>query len=145
MKRKKFLHVMGGACLSITGLPVLFSGCTSIHKVSALTTNNKLIISRNEFIEVKKGAKSSRELILVRAATLTFPIVVYTVTENEFTALWMECTHKSCEVNAYPGYLVCPCHGSEFDANGNVTQGPAESNLKTFNVTSDHENIYIHL
>lgn len=82
------------------------------------------------------------EVVLVTAASLAFPIALYKINPDEYIALWMECTHKGCEVNAQPNYLVCPCHGSEYDAKGNVVEGPAETNLKTFNITTDHEYIY---
>jgi Rieske Fe-S protein len=56
------------------------------------------------------------------------------------------CTHAGC-TNDPPdssGGQYCSCHGASFDADGNVTGGPARSNLKNYkvvvcggNVTSD--------
>lgn len=41
------------------------------------------------------------------------------------------CPHAGCVPNARTGGQgwVCPCHGSEFDASGRVTRGPATANL----------------
>lgn len=41
------------------------------------------------------------------------------------------CPHAGCVPNARPGGQgwICPCHGSEFDASGRVTRGPATANL----------------
>jgi Rieske Fe-S protein len=142
MDRKEFLRLIGGSCLAIAGIAPFFSGCTSIHKVSTVISDNKLRLSKNEFTS---DQGKPLEVVLVRAASLAFPIALYRINPEEYIALWMECTHKGCEVNAQTNYLICPCHGSEFDAKGNVVQGPAETNLKTFNITKDHENIYIHL
>lgn len=145
MDRKKFLKSFGCSSLALAAMPSLFTGCSAIHSLKLTAVNNKLILPKNEFIESSEHKKQSRELVLVRASPLAFPIAVYRHNEDKFIALWMECTHKGCEVNAQANYLVCPCHGSEFDAKGYVLQGPAESNLKNFNVTTDHENIYIYL
>lgn len=41
------------------------------------------------------------------------------------------CTHLGCTINQTEnGRLVCPCHGSEYDLNGNVLKGPAYKNLE---------------
>jgi cytochrome b6-f complex iron-sulfur subunit len=51
-------------------------------------------------------------------------------------ALTSICTHKGCTV--YPEGNTgfgCPCHDSEYDLQGSVTQGPAELPLKHFEVT----------
>ena len=40
------------------------------------------------------------------------------------------CTHRGCRVNEDTGgTFCCPCHGSQFDAQGHVTHGPAEEDL----------------
>src|SRR5260221_14326830 len=58
-------------------------------------------------------------------------------------AMTLTCTHMGCNIGQSPGGmvsaqgLVCGCHGSRFDANGNVTNGPASQPLTHFNVTVD--------
>ena len=46
------------------------------------------------------------------------------------------CTHQGCIIDApnSSGTATCPCHGAQFDGNGNVTRGPAGSPLKHFAV-----------
>jgi Rieske Fe-S protein len=48
-----------------------------------------------------------------------------------FTAYSLICTHQQCEaaVDGDGQHITCPCHGSRFDVNGNVVNGPAASPL----------------
>ncbi|MDJ0724754.1 MAG: cytochrome b6-f complex iron-sulfur subunit [Prochloraceae cyanobacterium] len=41
------------------------------------------------------------------------------------------CTHLGCVVpwNAAANKFICPCHGSQYDATGKVTRGPAPESL----------------
>jgi cytochrome b6-f complex iron-sulfur subunit len=39
------------------------------------------------------------------------------------------CTHLGCNVKRAATGFECPCHGSRFDENGRVVQGPAPSPL----------------
>jgi Rieske Fe-S protein len=42
------------------------------------------------------------------------------------------CTHAGCPTRAVSAGLFCPCHGSVFDQNGNVTRGPARAPMPHF-------------
>ncbi|HEY5690011.1 MAG TPA: Rieske (2Fe-2S) protein, partial [Cyclobacteriaceae bacterium] len=98
----------------------------------------------SEFLEINKTQKNKRAFVIIKEASLPFPICVYQ-NENEVTALFMQCTHQGCEVNPNPYSLVCPCHGSEFDTKGKVINPPAEEPLTAYSVTEDADNYYIHL
>ncbi len=56
-------------------------------------------------------------------------------------AMTLTCTHAGCDIGATgdvsPSGLLCGCHGSRFDANGNVVSGPAPSPLDHFAVSVD--------
>ena len=144
MNRMYFLKLCGYTCLGAT-FPVVLSGCASIHYVEAYLFDNRLQINKKEFIAVKKDKTTIRPFIVISVSGLEFPIALYRASDTQYVALWPECTHQNCEVNPRSGILVCPCHGSEYDISGIVLNGPAENNLKSFNVTTDHENIYVHL
>lgn len=46
------------------------------------------------------------------------------------------CTHEGCTVSGYSGgRMICPCHGSEYNQNGQVVSGPAPSALREYAVT----------
>ena len=144
MNRKRFIKVCGWAGLGAT-FPVAFGACSSAHYVQSTVHQGVLAVSLQEFINEDDKSQEFRLYIMVQAPDLKFPVAVYRISHAHYNAIWTECTHKRCEVNPHPGALVCPCHGSEFDDQGNVLEGPAEQNLKTFKTTSDEKNLYIHL
>ncbi|HTA94409.1 MAG TPA: Rieske (2Fe-2S) protein [Polyangiaceae bacterium] len=57
--------------------------------------------------------------------------------EQGLYAMTITCTHEGCDIAPSGTILVCPCHGSHFDSNGNVLQGPAGSPLTHFAVVVD--------
>lgn len=49
-----------------------------------------------------------------------------------------KCPHMGCRINRSEGQqLVCGCHGSRFDINGNAVQGPATRSLEPLPFTLD--------
>lgn len=65
---------------------------------------------------------------------LSNPQAVLLHTENGFSALSLICTHLGCTVKQKTDGFTCPCHGSRFDSNGTVTNGPAEKPLQSLRV-----------
>ena len=146
MDRKEFIKNCGFACLGGTVLTALLQSCASTNYF-ALTTfeNNRIAIKKTEFVKVEKNKTVERKYVLIKTDKYNFPIGIYKTSENNYSALLMQCTHKGCELNPHGNYLICPCHGSEFTNKGIVQNPPAEQNLQTFKTSSDIENIYIHL
>ena len=57
---------------------------------------------------------------------------------NGISVLSSRCTHLGCKINEYSNnQLLCPCHGSTFDLNGNATKGPAIKPLKRIDFDFD--------
>ncbi|MFY9308646.1 MAG: Rieske (2Fe-2S) protein [Bacteroidia bacterium] len=144
MDRKEFIKNCGYSCLGLMGLSLLDS-CTSVKYVQTGSENNQLKIARSEFIEVKKNKTQTRRYVIVKANALNFPIVLYRFTDTDFSALLLQCPHQGMELNVNGDLLSCSAHGSEFNNKGELIQGPAEQGLKKYKVTSDTQNIYIHL
>lgn len=66
-----------------------------------------------------------------------YNIIVVRATTSTYKAVSNSCTHQGCSVSYNSninGYL-CPCHGGQFDIDGNVTAGPPPSALTKFTVT----------
>lgn len=63
--------------------------------------------------------------------------------ESGFTALSLTCTHLGCTLEPNDNGFACPCHNSAFDAEGNVTHGPAVKPLRSLRIQITDENTII--
>ena len=54
---------------------------------------------------------------------------------NKMAAISTTCTHLGCIVGISDTGFACPCHGSRYDTDGNVTGGPAPKPLPWYKVT----------
>lgn len=147
MDRKEFLKTCGIACLGGTAaISTLLQSCaSSYHYTHGEIDQSNLKVLKSEFTQNSKGQAVARKYILVKHDKLNYPIYLYKISEEQYSALWMECTHQGAELSSQGEYLTCPAHGSEFDKLGNVTQGPAQKNLRQFKTSTDTQYIYIQL
>ncbi len=60
-------------------------------------------------------------------------------TKDGFSALSLTCTHLGCTVESKENGFTCPCHGSKYDAQGNVLTGPAIKQLSALRVETTSE------
>lgn len=58
--------------------------------------------------------------------------------KQKVKVLSSHCTHLGCIINKVEnGKLICPCHGSEFDLDGDVVKGPAYKPLPSYPFEED--------
>lgn len=63
-----------------------------------------------------------------------------------FYAISSVCTHLGCNVKRGGPGFACPCHGSQFDENGQVVHGPAPKPLPWFALSlSPHTQLVVDL
>jgi Rieske Fe-S protein len=145
MNRRDFIINSCVTCFSITAFSGLLSSCRSVHYTEGRLTKEGITVGMNEFVYFKKDKQMIRPYIIVRNEKLKYPICVYRYNENEYTALWMRCTHQGSELQVSGTHLYCPAHGSEFTDKGQVTNGPADKNLLTFPVSINNNELFIDL
>ncbi len=116
------------------GTAGLTASCSPVTYVNATRDGQSMIVN--------KEAWGETDFVLVRNQALPAPIYLRKK-EAGYLAVLLECTHKQCEVRPGSNSLKCPCHGSEFNRDGQVTEGPAERDLHSFKVTDDDLYIYI--
>ena len=127
------------------GVSWLLEACSTHRYITDYSfLDQKITVKKTLFTVIKKGEPVQQKFILLKPDSFQFPLVIYKIQEKYHTFL-LQCTHQGCELTPYETTMVCPCHGAEFDRQGEVTQGPADINLKPFSTTQDDENIYIHI
>ena len=104
-----------------------------------------IMVSLEDFKLKENGNSAYRSFLVVNNEGLKYPICIYRFNEQEYTALWMQCSHQGAELRASGDYLQCPAHGSEFNNRGSVTSGPATNPLKTFPVIVTGNELFIDL
>lgn len=145
MERRKFIKSCCYSAIGVSILGVLPSSCNSLHYANFSLNQNKITIPKSEFLETKGNETIKRDFVLVKTEHLNFPISIHKKSNSEYISALLMCTHQGCELNISANVYTCPCHGSEFTAEGVVTEGPADENLQLFKTKTDDENIYIYL
>lgn len=65
--------------------------------------------------------------------------------DGTYTALLLRCTHADNQLTSTGNGYKCSLHGSAFDKEGRVTQGPAEHALKKYQTNVINNQIIINL
>jgi Rieske Fe-S protein len=71
------------------------------------------------------------------AQGVPFPLLVLRSGPAEMIAFDARCPHLGCPVRGAGKLFICPCHGSLFELDGSVKQGPATTGLTPLQATFD--------
>lgn len=145
MTRKQFLKTCGFGCLAgITGVSLLQS-CSSSQILSKEIKGSDILVPTSDFEIKNKGIIEYKKYVIIQNEKLTHPICVYRFDANNYSALFMQCTHQGAELQVFGDKLQCPAHGSEFSNKGSLENGPADRNLRNFPIIIDNGTLKISL
>ena len=82
---------------------------------------------------------------LVQRPGMERPVYLKQHESGDFVALLASCTHRGCQPDPVGDRLVCPCHGSEFDLEGGVLEGPAERPLTRYPARVEGSDVIVRL
>jgi Rieske Fe-S protein len=145
MNRRSFLKTACKACIGSTAIAGFLQSCMTGKYVTEAVTGNELVVPISQFQYTHKGETRYRTYLVVQNDVLQYPICVYRINENKYTALWMRCSHQGAELQVFGDKLQCPAHGSEFNNEGEVINPPATTNLRSFQVIIEETQLRIKL
>ncbi len=155
MKRRKFFTWVGLGSIS-SWLSVAIAACT---KNSATTEGAKTttppagnpvkppsVVKVGDFVKagtVKELEKEGR--LLIKDGNTSVMVMSNPTKPGSVYAIDSVCTHQGCLVD-WDGdkkQIVCPCHGSTFNADGSVIKGAATKPLKSYEAKLDGDAILV--
>ncbi|HXR39767.1 MAG TPA: ubiquinol-cytochrome c reductase iron-sulfur subunit [Terracidiphilus sp.] len=121
--RRSFLAWLSGAGIVGSLVAGVFSTFVFMKPRVTYGQPNRFLIGRpEEFPSGARVAIDTKRVCIVREG-------------NKVAAISTTCTHLGCIVAPSQTGFQCPCHGSQFDVDGNVTGGPAPKALAWFQVS----------
>lgn len=135
--RRNFIK---NTCVACTGTVLginLLQSCSSVKTVNSTITNNMMTVAKTEFATVTS--------LKVRNLQLPYDVLLIKENDENYYALYMQCTHADNPVYTDGAKINCPSHGSQFDMKGLVIDGPATKDLKRFKIELTPNNINIFL
>ncbi len=134
--RRQFL-VRSASAVGVVGLATACGGCAAFHKqdiqveVPENETSVNLSLAKHPKLAEPGG------IVRVEGRDGDARLVVIRKADNTLVALSMECTHWGCDLDWVKdkAELDCPCHGSRFDLDGKVLEGPADEPLPAYPVS----------
>ncbi len=133
LSRRDFLKLTRTALLTVGGLIGLVGLIRFLdYKAEPPKTTDFDLGPASNYTAGSRTVVPSAPAILIRS-------------DQGFRALSLVCTHLGCTVESNADGFSCPCHGSLYDLQGNVTRGPAGKPLASLRVeVTEDGNVHLH-
>lgn len=143
--RRDALKVAGIGAVGVVGLSACGSATDAGAKASSAVSG--AVASATSAAGKAAGEAVAKAGIPVGGGKVieALKVVITQPTSGDFKAFSAVCPHQGCLVtDVKDNKIVCPCHGSQFDAStGAVTAGPATTGLTPKSVTVSGDGISV--
>jgi cytochrome b6-f complex iron-sulfur subunit len=136
-------EVLAAAAATVT-LPMLDSALGQMRSASAAAPATTPARGANTAVPEEKAGWITTKLKVADTKDGEYTAVpdhsiVLVRNGKEINALSNRCTHRFCAMPPKAGdkILTCPCHGSQFKADGTVAKGPATVALANFAIRTN--------
>lgn len=152
MKRREFNSLFGLGLLA-TSLPVAIAACRPATETASETpaASDAPAASIDEtpredgFAALGTVADLDADGYLGKKGFIAGPVIVIRDPANadSVIALNSMCTHQGCSVEWQDSAFACPCHGSKFNTDGSVAEGPATEPLAPYEAIIDGDLVLV--
>lgn len=151
MQRREFFSWLSISALA-SSLSVVIAACSE-----SSSSKNSLIVTKETPSKPSSTIRPDGFIVVGTVAELKESehiidfkhelIVIKMSTDDHLSALNIKCTHQGCPVgwDKTAQLIICPCHGSRYNHQGEVIQGPAESSLKAYPVKEENHLVIVKL
>jgi Rieske Fe-S protein len=139
MDRRDFLKQSCIACIA-AGAGVVagsLSSCATLPVYKTAAESNKVTVPVSLFVQ--------GDFQVIQPKGFYYNIGLLKEKNGTYTALLLRCTHADNQLTPTGNGYKCNLHGSTFDKEGHVTQGPAERPLTKYPTELISDQIIIHL
>ena len=142
--RKPRRQVIAGAGLALAAS--VLAACTTYGKkpAAAPTTAGSAPASRAEPASPAEPANAiaKKTDVPVGSGKIIGDVVLTQPTDGVFKGFSAICTHAGCTVSEVVGGTInCPCHGSKYNLDGSVANGPASRPLDSRSISVQGDSI----
>lgn len=147
--RREFLQKSGSlTVMSLLGIG-FFTACSSDDMEPDLGMDDPIggngISIANSIITVDLVQATALNSAGGWALVTEAKVLIVNIGGNQFNALTSVCTHSQCDRNwtFANNVFTCTCHGSRFNTDGTVVNGPANRPLENFPTTLDNNTLTV--
>lgn len=132
MTRRGFFEKFVASVFGASGLAFLAPALAYLYPNKNFASGTRELVDMNgRAITAEEVTEGASRMGLIQGS----PAIVFR-RNNALVAFSAVCTHFGCTVAYEPAdeVFVCPCHGGEYDIDGNVLDGPPPKPLTKLNV-----------
>jgi Rieske Fe-S protein len=133
--RREFLKMLGKSLASVTVVGFI---TPLVNSCSSATGPGSQVAPFNITVDVSNATQNNQAIRTVTPDGNSLLVVRQSATS--YITLLLICTHQECGGSSMVlsgSTIICTCHDSKFNLSGQVTQGPAQTNLTTYSTVYD--------